>query len=162
MVGCRKVFVCSGNHSVRPNAIKILERLPRLLTTDFVVTWAETLAEIGGDGEIRTLGKVYTLRRFSKPLVSATHPRLRTFGWRRYSEGARLLQWLLSARKIFPKHARYRQSDSVRREFESSHRPFIVCGSWAIHMCSVTERVFPCLPLLHDRLAFACYLPFPR
>jgi hypothetical protein len=37
---------------------------------------AETLAEIGGDGEIRTRGKVCTLRRFSKPLVSATHPRL--------------------------------------------------------------------------------------
>lgn len=31
----------------------------------------------GGDGGIRTLGKELSLRRFSKPLVSATHPRLR-------------------------------------------------------------------------------------
>ena len=30
----------------------------------------------GGDGEIRTRGSDYSLRRFSKPLVSATHPRL--------------------------------------------------------------------------------------
>ena len=31
----------------------------------------------GGDGEIRTLGAEFSARRFSKPLVSATHPRLR-------------------------------------------------------------------------------------
>src|SRR4051812_5941846 len=31
----------------------------------------------GGDGGIRTLGRKLSLRRFSKPLVSATHPRLR-------------------------------------------------------------------------------------
>ena len=31
----------------------------------------------GGDGGIRTLGSPLRLRRFSKPLVSATHPRLR-------------------------------------------------------------------------------------
>ena len=31
----------------------------------------------GGDGEIRTRGGGYPPRRFSKPLVSATHPRLR-------------------------------------------------------------------------------------
>jgi hypothetical protein len=30
----------------------------------------------GGDGEIRTLGTELSVRRFSKPLVSATHPRL--------------------------------------------------------------------------------------
>ncbi len=33
--------------------------------------------KIGGDGGIRTLGAAFTARRFSKPLVSATHPRLR-------------------------------------------------------------------------------------
>ena len=31
----------------------------------------------GGDGGIRTLGAELSARRFSKPLVSATHPRLR-------------------------------------------------------------------------------------
>jgi hypothetical protein len=36
---------------------------------------------VGGDGEIRTRGRSYLLRRFSKPLVSATHPRLQ---WRIY------------------------------------------------------------------------------
>jgi hypothetical protein len=87
---------------------------------------AETSVYIGGDGEIRTLGKVYTLRRFSKPLVSATHPRLRTCGWRGYSDGVRLLQWLFFLREIIPKYARYLQSDSIQRDFESSHRPFIV------------------------------------
>ncbi len=39
---------------------------------------AETLAAFGGDGGIRTLGTELSVRRFSKPLVSATHPRLRT------------------------------------------------------------------------------------
>ena len=33
-------------------------------------------AGLGGDGEIRTRGKGYPLRQFSKLLVSATHPRL--------------------------------------------------------------------------------------
>ena len=32
---------------------------------------------VGGDGGIRTLGAEFSARRFSKPLVSATHPRLR-------------------------------------------------------------------------------------
>ncbi len=29
---------------------------------------------IGGEGGIRTLGTLFKVRRFSKPLVSATHP----------------------------------------------------------------------------------------
>ena len=42
----------------------------------------------GGDGGIRTLGTDVSVRRFSKPLVSATHPRLRIAAARaRYSEG---------------------------------------------------------------------------
>ena len=42
---------------------------------------------VGGDGGIRTLGTELSVRRFSKPLVSATHPRLHTNGgWRAYSE----------------------------------------------------------------------------
>ena len=41
---------------------------------------------LGGDGEIRTRGKGYPLRQFSKLLVSATHPRLRTCGEGGYSE----------------------------------------------------------------------------
>ncbi len=53
-------------------------------------------AEFGGDGGIRTLGTELSVRRFSKPLVSATHPRLRTCGWRRYSEAAWRLQCLFS------------------------------------------------------------------
>jgi hypothetical protein len=48
----------------------------------------------GGDGGIRTLGTELSVRRFSKPLVSATHPRLRTCGWRGYSESKWVLQWL--------------------------------------------------------------------
>jgi hypothetical protein len=44
----------------------------------------------GGDGEIRTRGKGYPLRQFSKLLVSATHPRLQTYGEAGYSEG---LNW---------------------------------------------------------------------
>ena len=39
--------------------------------------WAIDRKKIGGDGGIRTLGAAFTARRFSKPLVSATHPRLR-------------------------------------------------------------------------------------
>ena len=35
----------------------------------------------GGDGEIRTRGTAKTVRRLSKALVSATHPRLQK--WRR-------------------------------------------------------------------------------
>ena len=43
---------------------------------------------IGGDGEIRTLGTDVSVRRFSKPLVSATHPRLRIAAAKaRYSDG---------------------------------------------------------------------------
>ena len=34
--------------------------------------------KIGGDAGIRTRGAPFRARRFSKPLVSATHPRLRT------------------------------------------------------------------------------------
>ena len=40
-------------------------------------------ARNGGDGEIRTLGTDVSVRRFSKPLVSATHPRLRRVATRR-------------------------------------------------------------------------------
>ena len=35
----------------------------------------------GGDGGIRTLGTPYRVRRFSKPLPSATRPRLRQAAW---------------------------------------------------------------------------------
>ena len=41
----------------------------------------------GGDAGIRTRGTLFRVRRFSKPLVSATHPRLRDrLCWRGYSE----------------------------------------------------------------------------
>ncbi len=33
------------------------------------------IIENGGDGGIRTLGTPFRVRRFSKPVVSATHPR---------------------------------------------------------------------------------------
>jgi hypothetical protein len=43
--------------------------------------WRESFSNpdkkwIGGEAGIRTRGKVLSLRRFSKPLVSATHPPL--------------------------------------------------------------------------------------
>jgi hypothetical protein len=77
----------------------------------------------GGDGGIRTLGKVYTLRRFSKPLVSATHPRLQRDwqerpiasgfdGGNAYSEP--------SLHHLMPCF------DSSGRKLESGHRRFIV------------------------------------
>jgi hypothetical protein len=43
---------------------------------EFFIKNAEKSVVIGGDGEIRTRGGGYPPRRFSKPLVSATHPRL--------------------------------------------------------------------------------------
>ena len=52
----------------------------------------------GGDGGIRTLGTDVSVRRFSKPLVSATHPRLRIAAARaRYSEGGWARQGLCRA-----------------------------------------------------------------
>ena len=57
----------------------------------------EKMAENGGDGEIRTLGTDVSVRRFSKPLVSATHPRLRIAAAKgAYSGGGRGRQgWFL-------------------------------------------------------------------
>src|SRR3954470_23922780 len=52
----------------------------------------------GGDGGIRTLGRKLSLRRFSKPLVSTTHPRLR--------EGLQATAYISGGRKVQP--ARHR------------------------------------------------------
>jgi hypothetical protein len=83
--------------------------------------------QAGGDGGIRTLGKVYTLRRFSKPLVSATHPRLHA----NWQDGAIAVEFDrgngYSAYK-YCCHA-FRDNtgfDSFWRVFDSGHRPFIV------------------------------------
>ena len=55
-----------------------------------IVYFQSVRKESGGDGEIRTLGTELSVRRFSKPLVSATHPRLRIAAARAgYSEGLR-------------------------------------------------------------------------
>jgi hypothetical protein len=60
-------------------------------------------ATSGGDGGIRTLGKDVSLRRFSKPLVSATHPRLRITAVRwPYSEGIEKGQGV--ALTLLPQH----------------------------------------------------------
>ena len=57
----------------------------------------------GGDGEIRTLGTELSVRRFSKPLVSATHPRLRIAAERAgYSEGLRGRQGGVGAKSSDP------------------------------------------------------------
>ena len=50
-----------------------------------------------GENEIRTRGTNYSVRRFSKPVVSATHPSLRAF--RRYGEATKRCANIESFRK---------------------------------------------------------------
>ena len=77
----------------------------------------------GGDGGIRTLGTDVSVRRFSKPLVSATHPRLRIAAARaRYSEGCCGRQ--ASCGPVFAG-----SGDSVHRKPDSDHRRFIAPGA---------------------------------
>ena len=65
---------------------------------------------------------VIPVRRFSKPLVSATHPRLRIAAARaRYSEGVGGRQGASCGDHVA-------DADSPRREIDSAHRRFIVPG----------------------------------
>ena len=57
-------------------------------------------SDIGGDGEIRTRGSDYSLRRFSKPLVSATHPRLRLVANCAYSGRVPCIQLPILSNKL--------------------------------------------------------------
>ncbi len=83
----------------------------------------------GGDGGIRTLGTVFTVRRFSKPLVSATHPRLQIAAAKGgYSEGysgRQVACWtFLGARGPLP-HRLAKAGDSLGRKTDSPRRPWI-------------------------------------
>lgn len=89
----------------------------------------------GGDGGIRTLGAEFSARRFSKPLVSATHPRLQTWpeyplgagqrlGEKRYNGGFRARQ-----RVYAMKFLQTCPQDSFQPRIDSGRRSFIVVSA---------------------------------
>ena len=90
---------------------------------------------IGGDGGIRTLGAEFSARRFSKPLVSATHPRLQTWPEHPLGAGQRLGEkrynggFLARQRVCAMKFLQTWPRDSFQPKIDSGCRSFIVVSA---------------------------------